>query len=275
MKTMVKGEIIFEWKLHPHKVDIACLVMNRTDTNPKYEELHTFSFPIDKEVRIVSSQENSDAYTSYLRDFINGWAKSLGILSSNPFLGYEITYREFGGEYTFRIYQQIDFKEMANSLWIVFIRDLSKHMAEYKTESVRITIDWPTFYSETAKKPVMDKFTVRIDYDFLSAIEEISIKGKPLSVPPVRSILASIAEENWPFEHKQELQRSIRYTIKELEPIHIISMKGRVRNSRMFVKNLIQEYKQFGKNPKKFLDRYKPEGITSLTRLMKGEQKDS
>ena len=269
MTKMLKGEIIFEWKrVHPERVDMACLIINHTDTNPKYEQLHTFSFPIDKEAK------DDDAYTVYFRDFINGWAGNLGIFSSNPFMGYEITYREFGGEYRFRVYKDIDtdIQEMANSLWIPFIRDLSQHMSEYKTESVRIIIDWPTFYSKTGKEPVMDKFTVRIDYDFLSAIEEISIKGKPLSIPPVRSILASIAGENWPFEHKQELQRSVRYTIKEMEPIHIISMKGRVRNSRMFVKNLIQEYKQFGKNPKKFLERYKLEnGITTLARMMRSE----
>lgn len=50
MKTMLKGEIIFQWKKHPEKVDIACLIINHTDTNPKHEKLHTFSFPRDKTV---------------------------------------------------------------------------------------------------------------------------------------------------------------------------------------------------------------------------------
>ena len=142
MKSMLKGEIIFQWKKHSEKIDIACLTLERTDGNPKEKELHTFSFPIDKEVK------DEDAYTVYFRDFINEWAENLGIFSSNPFMSYEITYREFGGEYTFRVYRDIDIdlKEMANSLWTPFIRDLSKLITEYKTESVKRTCNGEIFH---------------------------------------------------------------------------------------------------------------------------------
>lgn len=188
-------------------------------------------------------------------------------------MGYEITYREFGGEYTFRVYKEIDLKEMANSLWTPFIRDLCKEVIKYNTESVDITIDWVADYSETEKERVMKKFDIRISYDFFHTNETISIKGKPLSYPLARSILASIAEENWPWEYKQELRDSICYISKDAEPIYIIRMKGRVRKGSPFVKDLMKEYKEFGKNPKKFLDRYKPEiGITSLVRMMRSKE---
>ena len=116
----------------------------------------------------------------------------------------------------------------------------------------------------------MEKFSIWINHDFFHTNHDIPLKGKPLSVPMARSILSSIAEENWPWEYRRELERSIRYTSKDMEPIHIIHMEGRVRKSMEFVKDLTKVYKEFGKNPKKFLDRHKPEiGITSLVRMMK------
>ena len=266
MTKMLKGEIIFEWKrVHPERVDMACLIINHTDTNPKYEQLHTFSFPIDKEAK------DEDAYTYYFRNFINNWSGDLGIFSSNPFMGFEIAYREFGGEYKFRVYRDIDtdLKEMANSLWTPFIRDLCKHLTKYKTESVQLNISLPIVYSK--KEEMVEKFTVNIQYNYLLKTEGIPIKGKPLSYPEARNTLAAIAEENWPWEYKEEATDSIRYVRKDLEPLTLIVMKGRIRTSSTFVKDLIEKYKEFGKNPKKFLDLYKSKGggLIDLGRMMK------
>ena len=270
MTKMLKGEIIFQWKHDYHKTGIECLTIIG---EKKEEVLHTFSFPIDKALIDTSSQESYDAYAFYFRNFINNWAKEQGILSANPnTLGYEVVYREFGGSYKFRVWEKIDIEELANSLWLPFVRDLSIHITNYKTESVDITIDYVRVYSETEKEHVIEKFGVRIAQNFFHTNEEISIKGKPLCIPIIRSVLSSITEEAWPFEYRQELLDSIRYVSKDAEPIDIIKMKGRMRKSSTFVKKLIHVYKEFGKNPKKFLDRYKPEiGITSLVRMMRSE----
>ena len=67
MKSMLQGEIIFQWKHDYHQVEIQCLTIKGTK---KEELLHTFSFPIDKALIDRSSQESCDEYHFYFRNFI-------------------------------------------------------------------------------------------------------------------------------------------------------------------------------------------------------------